>query len=72
VLKDGNREITRAPVEQGRAQVRMPDKPGPYTLSYDESSKVEKIFSVNPSLKESELTYVDAPEAVKVWRVNTR
>ncbi len=71
VLKDGNREITRAPVEQGRAQVRMPDKPGLYALLYDESSKVEKIFSVNPSLKESELTYVDAPEAVKVWRVNT-
>ncbi len=49
----------------------MPDKPGLYTLTYDEGSKVEKILSVNPSPKESELAYADSPEALKVWRMNT-
>jgi len=71
VLKDESRELSRTPVEQGRAQLRMPDKPGLYTLAYDEGSNVEKILSVNPSPKESELAYLDAPEAVKIWRMNT-
>jgi hypothetical protein len=70
VLRDERRVLIRAPVEQGRAQVRMPDKPGVYTLSYDDGTQVEKMFSVNPSPKESRLTYVDAPEALKMWRVN--
>jgi hypothetical protein len=70
VLRDERRVLSRAPVEQGRAQVRMPDKPGVYTLSYDDGTQVEKMFSVNPSPKESQLTYVDAPEAIKLWRVN--
>jgi hypothetical protein len=48
----------------------MPDKPGVYTLTYDDGGQVEKMFSVNPSPKESQLAYVDAPEALKVWRVN--
>ena len=71
VLKEESRELARTPVENGRAQIRMPDKPGLYTVTYDESSKVEKILSVNPSPKESELAYVDSPEALKVWRMNT-
>jgi hypothetical protein len=50
--------------------VRMPDKPGVYTLTYDDGTQAEKLFSVNPSPKESQLAYVDAPEALKVWRVN--
>ena len=62
--------LDRAPVEQGRAQVRMPDKPGVYTLTYDDGTQVERMFSVNPSPKESQLTYVDAPDALKVWRVS--
>jgi len=70
VLRDERRVLSRAPVEQGRAQVRMPDKPGVYTLSYDDGTQVERMFSVNPSPKESQLTYVDAPEALKVWQVN--
>ena len=28
------------------------------------------MFSVNPSPKESQLAYVDEPEALKVWRMN--
>src|ERR1051325_9528134 len=45
VLRDGQRELLRAAIEQGRAQVRMPDKPGLYDLSYDEREQVEKVFS---------------------------
>jgi hypothetical protein len=48
----------------------MPDKPGVYTLTYDDGVKMEKMFSVNPSPKESQLAYVDAPEALTAWRVN--
>ena len=62
--------VVLATVEQGRAQVRMPDKLGVYTLTYDDSTQTEKIFSVNPSPKESQLAYVDAPEVLKVWQVN--
>jgi hypothetical protein len=57
-------------VDQGKAQVRMPDRPGLYTLTYDDGPQTEKIFSINPSPKESQLAYVESPEAMKVWRVN--
>jgi len=48
----------------------MPEQPGLYALTYDDAAKVEKIFSVNPPAKESELAYADASEAVKVWRLD--
>jgi hypothetical protein len=70
VLRNEQHVLSRAPVEQGRTQVRMPEKPGVYSLTYDDGTQVEKMFSVNPSPKESQLAYVDAPEALKVWRVN--
>jgi hypothetical protein len=70
VLRDARQALSRAPVEQGRAQVRMPDKPGVYTLTYDDSDRAEKLFSVNPSPKESQLVYLDSPETFKEWRVN--
>jgi hypothetical protein len=70
VLRDEQHVLSRAPVEQGRTQLRMPGKPGVYALTYDDGTQVEKMFSVNPSPKESQLAYVDAPEALKVWRVN--
>jgi len=70
VLRDEQRVLSRTPIEQGRAQVRMPDKPGVYALTYDDATQIEKVFSVNPSPKESQLAYVDSPEAIKVWQVN--
>ena len=70
VLRDEQRIVARAPLEQAKAQVRMPDKPGLYTLTYDDSPQIEKVFSVNPSPKESQLVYVESPEAMKVWRVH--
>jgi hypothetical protein len=70
VLRDERSVLSRAPVGQGHAQVRMPEKPGVYTLTYDDGTQVERMFSVNPSPKESQLTYLDTPEAIKVWQVN--
>jgi hypothetical protein len=70
VVRDERRVLSRALVEQGRAQVRMPDKPGVYTLTYDDNEQTEKLFSVNPSPKESQLVYVESPENFKEWRVN--
>jgi hypothetical protein len=70
VLRDDSREIARAAVEQGRVQLRLPDKPGLYSLRCDDSTQVQKVFSVNPSPKESQLAYVDAPGALAAWKVN--
>jgi hypothetical protein len=70
VLRNAQRVLSRAPVEQGRTQVRMPDKPGVYTLTYDDSTRAEMIFSVNPAPNESQLAYLEAPEALKVWQVS--
>jgi hypothetical protein len=70
VLQDQKGVLSRTPVEQGRAQVRMPDQPGLYTVTYDDDKQIQRIFSVNPSPKESVLTYVNDPEAMKTWRMN--
>jgi hypothetical protein len=70
VLRDESREVTRAPIEQGRAQIHLPDKPGLYALTYDDSNQIQKVFSVNPSPKESELLYTQSPEVVKGWQIN--
>jgi hypothetical protein len=69
VLRDGQRSLCRAPVEQGRAQVRLPNQPGVYALTYDDGTQAEKMFSVNPSPKESQLAYLAAPETLKLWQV---
>lgn len=70
VLRDESRELTRAPIEQGRAQLHLPDKPGLYAVTYDDSSRVQKMFSVNPSPKESELVYAESPDVVKAWQID--
>ena len=70
VLRDGRRELSRAALEQGRAQVRMPEEPGLYDLTFDEHEQVEKVFSINPSPKESQLAFVESPEALKSWQLD--
>jgi hypothetical protein len=70
ILRDESREVTRAPIEQGRAQVHLPDKPGLYALTYDDSNQIQKLFSVNPSPKESELVFTQSPDVVKAWQIN--
>src|SRR5207247_8325628 len=37
VVREGSAEIARAPVQQGRAQLHLPGKPGLYALYYDRS-----------------------------------
>jgi hypothetical protein len=69
VLRDDTHELGRFPVEQGRAQVRLPEQPGLYALSYDDRPQIEKVFSVNPSPKESQLAFVASPEARKSWQL---
>lgn len=66
-LKANGREVQRATVDHGRAQIRMPRQPGLYAMTYGESEEIQRIFSINPSPKESELLFVDAPKAVKGW-----
>src|ERR1051326_1366244 len=70
VLRQGGREIARAPIEQGKAQVRMPDQPGIYWLTCDDSDQIQRMICINPSPKESQLRFVDSPEAIKDWQLN--
>jgi hypothetical protein len=70
VLREQDREILRVPVELGRAQIRLPDQPGIYGLTYNDGEQTEKLFSVNPSPKESQLAYVETPEALTLWRLD--
>jgi hypothetical protein len=67
VLRDQERELGRAPVEHGKAQVRMPARPGLYTLTSENREQVLRVLSVNPSPKESQLVYTAAPEALRAW-----
>jgi hypothetical protein len=69
VLRSGGRECARAPVTQGHAEVRLPDQPGLYTITYDENKEIEKMVSVNPSPKESELSYLDGADTLKIWQM---
>jgi hypothetical protein len=38
-------------------------------VCYDDNLVPQKIFSVNPSPKESQLVYSTAPETVKAWQL---
>ncbi len=70
VLRDERTDLARVPATHGRVEIRMPARPGLYSLTYDDSTQVEKMFSVNPPAKESELAYANASDAVKLWRLN--
>jgi hypothetical protein len=67
VLRDGVQEVSRGPVEQGRTRIRMPGRPGLYSLTFDDNQSIQKVFSVNPSPKESALAFLDSPPALGVW-----
>jgi hypothetical protein len=70
VLNENGREIERSRIEQGKAQLRMPDKPGLYSVTCDEGQQVEKMLTVNPSPKESQLRFINSPETIGAWRFN--
>jgi len=69
VLREGNHEVVRVQVEQGRAQIRLPDAPGLYDLYFDERGEAAKVFSVNPSPKESQLAFSASPQALDAWQM---
>jgi hypothetical protein len=68
ILWDEDRELGRAPVEQSKAQMRMPGKPGLYTLTSENREQIVRVLSVNASPKESQLAYTADPEALRAWR----
>jgi hypothetical protein len=72
VLRQEEAELTRAPVEQGRVQLRLPQVPGLYAVTYDDRPQVQKLLAVNTSPKESQLVYVESPEAMKIWCLQQR
>ena len=71
VLRNGEHEIQRASVEQGRVHLQFPDTPGHYQLTGETPGDILKVFNVNPSPKESVLTYSAAPEVLKAWSQNS-
>ncbi len=68
LLKD-QKELDRAPVRNGKAQLRLPDQPGLYRLVCEGGVEPEKIISINPSPKESQLIYAAAPPALQAWQL---
>lgn len=70
-LRDEAREVQRVVVAEGRAQLALPDRPGVYEVRFDAAPEPAKMFCVNPSPKESELTYVSEPEAIRQWQRDT-
>ena len=68
MLRHDKGQIAQAPVEQGKARLQLPGRPGLYQLTHDENSRIEKVIAVNPPSRESQLTYVAAPETVQTWR----
>lgn len=65
VLRDGEREVRRGEVIDGRVEFVVPGKPGCYTLTYDAEVSEAVVLTVNPSPLESDLTYLASPEDVQ-------
>ena len=59
---------TGFPVNRGKAQVKMPDRPGVYAITQD-TGALQRMIAVNPPPRESQLTYLARPEAPSVWTV---
>jgi aerotolerance regulator-like protein/VWA domain-containing protein len=58
------------PVNDGKAQVKVPDEPGVYELATPGvSNGPSRFLAVNPPARESELTYTANPEAPAVWTI---
>jgi hypothetical protein len=54
-----------------RAELRLPDHPGLFDLTYDDGTEIQKIFSINPSPKESQLAFCDPPDGLNGWHLST-
>jgi hypothetical protein len=69
VVRENGRRLAETEVVHGQARVRVPDKPGLYTLSLDDNDKIQRIIGINPSPKESELVYLESPKTVEQWNL---
>jgi hypothetical protein len=69
-VRDERGNVEQVPVVQGKARVRLPDRPGLCWVSCNGTNEPEKVFSVNPCPKESQLSYLDTPDALKLWRID--
>jgi hypothetical protein len=70
VLSAGGKVLQRATVGEGRAQLKMPGEPGLYELTHDSGAEAVKVFSVNPSPKESRLAALADPAILKTWMLD--
>jgi hypothetical protein len=73
VLRDHEgREIARTTIENHRATLNVPPKPGVYILTYDDDAKtVQQMLAVNPSPLESDLRYLQTPpDLLKAWTLS--
>jgi hypothetical protein len=70
VVAGEGRELSRTAIEQGRAIVPLPARPGSYEVRFPGNQRADQVISVNASPKESELVYADAPGALSAWRVD--
>lgn len=70
VLSLDDREVARAPVTNGRVQLRIPDAPGLYMMTGAAGPSDERAVGVNPPPRESQLTYAASPGAVKTWHLD--
>ena len=71
MLRDGDRELRRGEVTNGRVEFVVPGKPGCYTLTYDADVSEPVVLTVNPSPLESDLTYLASPEDVQLGLVRS-
>jgi hypothetical protein len=71
-LRENGRELSRAAVGHAQATLHLPDKPGLYALTLDDSADIYRMFAVNPPARESELVFVESPQIVRQWSVNER
>jgi len=69
VLRSEDKPVAPAtPIIEHHATLRAPDQPGLYTVTYDDDPAVQQMLAVNPSIKESELRYLQSdPDMIKAW-----
>lgn len=63
------KELNRADVVNGKAQLRLPDQPGFYTVTQEGGEPSQRTICINPSPKESELAYTAAPQTLQSWKL---
>lgn len=71
-LRDATHEIGATTLDANRrGQIRLPDQPGNYRVTYDNAPTVEQMVSVTPPADESDLRYdLKTPDTLRAWTTN--